>query len=541
MFLQNVKIGGKMLIGFGSILTIFLCLGIYVYISLQKINASSVHIKDESIPFAIQAEQMALAVSQVQQFLSDVGATRDPLALKEADNSAANFKAGIAKFSAMYKKENDGQSLQKIQVIDRDFDAFFAMGKRMAQTYIAEGTEGGNRVMRDFDALSARLLDEINAFTTSQTTEANEMANKVQHTVARLTSVFAGVLLLTMVIGAGIAVVITRSITRPIAISITELEKIAAGDLTIKLDESARDETGWLARTINRMAGDMGEVVAAMIKASTNLASASQELLAQTEQMARNTESIAAQSETSATALQQLAATASDIAQNCQLASDFTTRATNQTHSSYGIIKETVDGMQRISEKVSHASGSVMNLGAKSDQIGLITSTIEDIADQTNLLALNAAIEAARAGEQGRGFAVVADEVRALAERTSRATKEISDMVRAIQSETSTSVQAMEQGVSEVSSGAHGASRSAAAMEEILVQISGITSQVSQIAVASEQQNATTSELSNTVNQISGVLETNSRGIEETAVAARVLAQLADELSATTSQFRIAD
>jgi methyl-accepting chemotaxis protein len=188
---------------------------------------------------------------------------------------------------------------------------------------------------------------------------------------------------------------------------------------------------------------------------------------------------------------------------------------------------------------VQESARTVESLGARSDQIGAIIGTIEDIADQTNLLALNAAIEAARAGEQGRGFAVVADEVRALAERTTRATREIGEMIKAIQGETRDAVAAMEQGVSQVEAGTIEAARSGEALRDILEQVNSVAMQVNQIATAAEEQTATTGEIASNMQQITEVVQQTSCGAQESATAAAQLNNNAGELQRLVQQFRL--
>jgi methyl-accepting chemotaxis protein len=234
-----------------------------------------------------------------------------------------------------------------------------------------------------------------------------------------------------------------------------------------------------------------------------------------------------------------MSATSGDIAQNCMGAAEGAQHATRSAQSGVEVVERTVVVMGQIAERVQESAKTVERLGERSDQIGTIIGTIEDIADQTNLLALNAAIEAARAGEQGRGFAVVADEVRALAERTTRATREIGEMIKAIQCETRGAVAAMEQGVQQVESGTREAERSGAALMEILDQINSVSMQVSQIATAAEEQTATTSEISSNMHQITQIVQLTSRGAQESATAAAQLSNNAEELQRLVRQFRL--
>jgi len=269
------------------------------------------------------------------------------------------------------------------------------------------------------------------------------------------------------------------------------------------------------------------------------VSSSAVELQSNAEQMATGAEEVAAQAETVATAGEEMSATSGNIAQNCQMASEGSQQASAAAVSGARVVDETISVMNSIAERVRISAKAVESLGSRSDQIGEIVGTIEDIADQTNLLALNAAIEAARAGEQGRGFAVVADEVRALAERTTRATREIGEMIKAIQQETKGAVIAMEEGVSEVAKGSEKAADSGKALEQILQQINDVNSQIHQVATAAEQQTATTSEISSNMQQITQVVAQTSRGAQDSASAANRLSTLADDLRRIISQFKV--
>jgi methyl-accepting chemotaxis protein len=311
------------------------------------------------------------------------------------------------------------------------------------------------------------------------------------------------------------------------------------GDLTKRLDDSTKDELADVSRYFNIFIEKLRAMISNISQTSSQVAAASTQLQATAEHIATGAEEVAAQAGTVATAGEEMSATAGDIAQNCLMAAEGAQRASQAASDGAGVVERTVTVMGQIAEKVQESARTVESLGQRSDQIGAIIGTIEDIADQTNLLALNAAIEAARAGEQGRGFAVVADEVRALAERTTRATKEISEMIKAIQKETKGAVTAMEQGVQQVETGIIEAAKSGQALQDILQQVNDVAMQVNQIATAAEEQTATTGEISSNMMQITEVVQQTSQGAHESAMAATQLSGNAEELQRLVKQFKL--
>jgi methyl-accepting chemotaxis protein len=332
---------------------------------------------------------------------------------------------------------------------------------------------------------------------------------------------------------------ISRGIKRPLAAGVTVANRLAQGDLTVEVEVASKDETGQLLAAMKIMTKNLRTVINQISDTSGQVAAAATQLQSTAEQIATGAEEVAAQTGTVATAGHEMAATSADIAQNCQMAAEGAQRASQTAQNGAEVVEKTVRVMGQIAEKVQESAKTVESLGARSDQIGAIIGTIEDIADQTNLLALNAAIEAARAGEQGRGFAVVADEVRALAERTTRATREIGEMIKAIQHETKGAVAAMEQGVHQVESGTMEAAKSGQALHDILQQVNDVAMQVNQIATAAEEQTATTSEISSNMQQITEVVQQTSRGAHESATAALQLSGNAEELQRLVRQFKL--
>ena len=203
------------------------------------------------------------------------------------------------------------------------------------------------------------------------------------------------------------------------------------------------------------------------------------------------------------------------------------------------VIQQTIKVMNGISDRVRESSETMRRLGSRSDQIGEVVGLINDVADQTNLLALNAAIEAARAGEHGRGFAVVADEVRKLAERTSSATKEIGGTIKAMQVEMKEALSSMDASVTDVGVGTVEATKSGEALREILGQITRVAAEINQIAVASEQETTTVNEIATSINQMSQVMQETKQRIQGNADASSHLANLSKRLQEMVGQFRL--
>jgi methyl-accepting chemotaxis protein len=346
-------------------------------------------------------------------------------------------------------------------------------------------------------------------------------------------------LALMLAIMIALTMFIARSLTAPVNVLAGQAKMVADGQLNIEISACSGDEIGQLSCSFKTMIENLRGIIGHVSDASSQVAAAAIQLSSTAKRIAGDAEEVVSQTTTVATAGEEMSATSGDIAHNCLLAAEGAERASQSARNGVQVVEKTVTVMGQIADRVQESAKTVESLGERSDQIGAIIGTIEDIADQTNLLALNAAIEAARAGEQGRGFAVVADEVRALAERTTRATREIGEMIKTIQQETKGAVEAMEQGVVQVESGTMEAARSGEALQDILAQVNAATMQVSQIATAAEQQTATTTQISSNIQQITNIVGDTADCAHEAAAVATQLSGNAQELQRLVQQFKL--
>jgi methyl-accepting chemotaxis protein len=330
------------------------------------------------------------------------------------------------------------------------------------------------------------------------------------------------------------------TVLEPIKEGVKALEQLAEGDLRVRISSEYKGDHQLIKNSINKVASSLSEAMADVNDAVAATASASNQISSSTEEMAAGASEQTSQAAEVAGAIEEMTKTILENTRNVVLASDTAKESGSKAVEGGSVVKETIAGMNKISEVVRKSADKVHELGKSSDQIGEIIQVIDDIADQTNLLALNAAIEAARAGEQGRGFAVVADEVRKLAERTTRATKEIADMIKQIQKDTKLAVESMELGTLEVEKGKTLANKAGVSLEEIILGANKVVDIVTQVAAASEQQSTAAEEISRNIEAISNVTQESASGTQQIAHAAEDLNRLTLNLEKLVSQFKIA-
>ena len=323
------------------------------------------------------------------------------------------------------------------------------------------------------------------------------------------------------------------------SIILDAMQHFSNGNLTMQIAAEKNDEMGKLFNGFNLTIQNMGKLIKQVRESVQATASAASEISASSEQMAAGAQEQSSQAAEVATAVEEMTSTIFETTKNANFAAENAKIAGNTALEGGKVVNDTIEGMKKISEVVGKAAATVQALGNSSDQIGEIIQVINDIADQTNLLALNAAIEAARAGEQGRGFAVVADEVRKLAERTTKATKEIAVMIKQIQKDTSEAVTSIQEGEKEVAIGRDLAIKSGESLTNIVAATNKVVDMINAVATASEEQSSVAEEISKNIEGINNVTHETAKGIQQIATASEDLNRLTENLQRIVEQFKI--
>lgn len=503
----------------------------------------SMHVASEDLfPAALQSQEAEAGFQKLIKHYSDAVLMQDKGALSRADEAASSVASALQ--SVEQHASFDPQRQREVSTLRATFDALNSRSKSAYSAML--NAQGG--ISQETQATLASLAQDNKAMEAALREMRDKLSkdfegqlNSVTSSSARQRTAGISMFLVTALCTILLTVMVERQVAGPLQRLTAGFQDIAEGDgdLTKRMPVTSEDEIGQLSHRFNTFVEKLHGIICQVAEHATQLRSASEELSKVAADEMSGADTQREQTVQMATAMQEMSSTVTEIAMNSEKASESAKIAENSARDGGKVVERTIVTMRSIAEAVSGSAKKIDELGRSSERIGNIVGVIDDIADQTNLLALNAAIEAARAGEQGRGFAVVADEVRKLAERTTAATKEIAGMIKGIQDETKKAVETMEAGTKQVDHGVSTATEAGSSLQHIIEMAEQVGTMVAQIATAASEQSKATEHISRTVDQISEISNDTAEGAKQSSKGCELVATLVAELEQLVSSFKL--
>ena len=549
--MNTMTIGKKLTAGFAVLGLMMAFIGGFSLFEFSKMNRAAIGFTDSILPAVVRTSTLGETINALRRYELDVFLVADDAQQKaryrnESEKSLQEAARQIVAHDGTIWAE-DREERRAFDIVKADWERYVALHQRIRQMQDSgQMAEARHLFMGEgvtlYTTLSKSVGDLIrinHGYSVGSRAEVIAAFDS-----AKLSVTLALVIGLALVVA--LSVVLTRQIRDPLIMLARQAQRIASGDLGrgelqewIRGNRFNRDELGQLGSAIDRMQGALAELVSEISGSVSQLSSAVEEVSAISEQSAKGMASQQGEVSQVATAMNEMQSTVNEVARNTTDAMGAAKQASRTSTQGNQVVRSAIGSIEQVSRQIEQAGSVVQQLETDSASISMVLDVIRGIAEQTNLLALNAAIEAARAGEQGRGFAVVADEVRSLAQRTQASTAEISKMIEVLQERTAEAGSAMQLSRQQMQESVELAREAGSSIDSINGAVTQITDMNTLIATATEQQNAVTEELNRSIVKIHTAADENAQGVQQTAQACVELSRLATSLHHMTQRFTL--
>jgi len=541
MSLRRLNIAPRAGLGFGIMALLVVALGGFALQQMTNMRQQSEQVDNNWLPSVISVGRMTQDMLRIRALTLRLLVNTDPAAQQQNRARIDEVKGGLSKaqshYDALIVLPEERTLFDRYQGLERQYMTLQGQVVQQASDgHVQAAAALVNGEMNQLADQMTATLNELIELNNHQANSATDLAEAVYNGA----KVWVGVLLvIALSLTVVLALALTRSIVRPLGQSLKVAETVATGDLTPQITVQGDDEPARLLAALKSMQLSLRETIGRISDSASQLASASEELSAVTEDATRGLQQQSMEIEQAATAVNQMTAAVEEVASNAVATSEASRESDQIARRGREQVRATVTAIEALATGVAGNAEEVGQLAQQVHDISKVLDVIGSIAEQTNLLALNAAIEAARAGEAGRGFAVVADEVRALAHRTQSSTQEIEQMIVAIRSGAERAVQGMQHSDAQARSTLDGAHAAGQALEAIAAAIGQINERNLVIASASEQQAQVAREVDRNLTTIRDLAHQSSAGAEETSAASQALSRLAVDLNTLVQQFSV--
>lgn len=541
MSLRNMNIAPRAFLGFAMIGTLMLILGVFALSQMSKIRSATEVLADSNVPSIKSLDRFAEVSIRLRVLSYRLLVNRDPETQQKTIELMAMRNKQITDAQAVYEKlistpDERNFYAQYVQLLGQ-YRQLEDRLKTLTRANNIDELQGllNNEMVSNSDQMNVvlRKLVDIN---TAQLNEVKEQASREYDSAFNMV---IGLLIAATLLTLVFAWMLIKSITTPIATALLAAETIAQGNLTKPISIDGTDEAGRLLLAMKTMQDKLRDTLQGISGSATQLASAAEELNAVTDESARGLVQQNDEIEQAATAVNQMTSAVEEVARNATSTSQASRSAATSAGDGRDLVQETVSAIERMSGDVQGTAELIISLANESRDIGKVLDVIRGLADQTNLLALNAAIEAARAGEAGRGFAVVADEVRALAHRTQQSTSEIERMISSIQTGTEQAVSSMRNSTERAESTLNIAKGAGQALNTINSAVEEINERNMVIASAAEEQAQVAREVDRNLVNIRDLSAQSTNGANQTSAASTELSRLAIDLNGMVARFAL--